>query len=91
MKDSKKRLTRMGLVTIGLCGLCCLIPILATMFGLGAIAFLSAYVEWIGIVTMIVAASVLGFYYFRKRQAPACDIECACKEDAPSNPDKVLD
>jgi hypothetical protein len=81
MKDSKKLFKRLGLIGIGLCAACCLLPIGAALFSLGAFTLVSSYVEWVGAVAVIVAATMFGIYYFRKKQAPACDVDCACKED----------
>ena len=82
MKDSKNLFKKLGLIGIGLCAACCLLPIVPVIFGVGALTAISAYLEWAGIVTMLLAAVFFGVYYFRKRQAPACDIDCACKEDS---------
>jgi hypothetical protein len=56
------------------------LPIVAATFGVGALTALTAYIEWVGIITMILSIAFFGFYFFRKRQAPACDIDCASKD-----------
>jgi hypothetical protein len=80
MKDSKNIFKKLGLIGIGLCVACCLLPIAAVMFGVGALTVISAYIEWVGVLAMLFAAVSFGIYYFRKRQAPACDIDCPSKE-----------
>lgn len=81
MKDSKNIFRKLVLIGIGLCAACCLLPIAAVTFGIGALTALSAYLEWVGILAMIVAVMFFAFYYFRTRQAPSCDTDCACKDD----------
>ena len=82
MKDSKSLFKKLGLMGVSLCAACCLLPIVAAMFGVVALTAIGAYLEWAGIVSMLLAAVFFGVYYFRKRQPPACDIDCACKEDS---------
>jgi hypothetical protein len=50
------------------------------MFGVGALSVMAAYLEWVGIAAMLMALLSLGFYYFKKQKAPACDIDCTCKD-----------
>lgn len=89
MKDSKKVFKRMGIEGIAICAACCLLPVATAMFGIGALTLIAAYLEWVGIIVMVIGALSFGVLYFRKRQAPACDIDCACKEnEALSSPEK---
>jgi hypothetical protein len=80
MKDSKKVFKRLGLLGIGLCTLCCLLPIFAVMFGVGALSVMAAFLEWAGITAMVMALLFSAYYYFKKQKAPACDIDCTCKD-----------
>jgi peptidoglycan/LPS O-acetylase OafA/YrhL len=82
MKDSKNLFKKLGMIGIGLCAACCLLPIIAVTFGVGALTALSAYFEWAGIVTMTIAGVLLAVYFFKKRNAPVCDVDCSCREDA---------
>ena len=81
MKDSKNIFKKIGLIGVGLCAACCLLPIAAVTFGVGALTVISAYIEWVGVVAMIIALMFFGIYYFRKKNAPVCDIDCDCKEE----------
>lgn len=81
MKDSNSFFKKLGLIGIGLCAACCLLPIAAVIFGLGALTVISAYIEWVGIIAMMLAVLSFGIYLLKKRQAPACDIDCASKEE----------
>jgi hypothetical protein len=79
MKDSNSLSRKLGMIGIGLCVACCLFPIAAVTFGVGAITAISAYMTWFGIIPMIFAVVVFGIYYYRKRQSPSCDADCDCK------------
>jgi hypothetical protein len=82
MKDSNSFSGKLGMIGIGLCVVCCLFPIAAVTFGVGAITAISAYMTWFGIVAMIFSVAAFGVYYYRKRRPPACDVDCGCKEDS---------
>jgi lipoprotein signal peptidase len=81
MKDSKNIFKKLGLIGIGLCAACCLLPIATVTFGLGALTMISDHIEWIWILAMILAITVFWIIFFRKRQPHACDISCDCKDE----------
>jgi hypothetical protein len=81
MKDSGSLSKKLGIIGIGLCAACCLLPIVAVTFGVGALAAIGAYIEWLGIFSMVAAILLLGIYLFNKRRAPSCDVDCECKGD----------
>jgi hypothetical protein len=81
MKDSKKLFKSLGFIGIGLCAACCLLPVVGVLFGLGALTFISGLLEIAGIIAMMGALVFFGIYFIRSRKAPACDIDCACKEE----------
>lgn len=81
MKDSKKLFKSLGFIGIGLCSACCLLPIVAVMFGMGALTFSTGFLEWAGIMSMIGAVIFFAIYFVRSRKATACDIDCACKDE----------
>lgn len=81
MKDSTKLFKKLGFIGVGLCAACCLLPIAGLMFGMGALTFFSGFLKWAGIIAMISAALFFGICYFRSKKAPACDVDCACKEE----------
>ena len=81
MKDSKKLFKSLGFIGIGLCAACCLLPIVAMLFGVGALTFLTGFLEWAGIIAMTVAVIFFSIYFVRSRKAPACDVDCACKDE----------
>jgi hypothetical protein len=81
MKDSKNIFKKLGLIGVGLCAACCLLPTAAVTFGVGALTVVSAYSQWIGIIATVIAVLLFGIYYFRKRQGAACDLDCTCNEE----------
>jgi hypothetical protein len=85
MKDSKKLFKSLGFIGIGLCAACCLLPIVAVLFGMGALTFLTGFLEWAGIISMVAAVIIFAIYFVRSRKAPACDVDCACKDQKQIN------
>ena len=81
MKDSKNIFRKLGIIGIGLCAACCILPIAGVMFGVGALTFISGFLEMAGIIAMVGAVVFFAIYIVRGRKAPACDIDCSCKED----------
>lgn len=81
MKKTKNLFKSFGFVSIGLCAVCCALPIIGVTMGIGTLTMLSAYIEWAGIVTVIISAVLFAIYSLQKRKKQACDIDCACKEN----------
>ena len=81
MKDSKNIFKKLGIIGIGLCAACCLLPIVGVMFGVGALTFISGFLEIAGIIAMVGAVVFFAIYFVRSKKAPACDIDCACKDE----------
>ena len=69
MKDSKSIFKKVGLIGIGLCAVCCLLPIATVAFGVGALTAVSAYLEWVGILAMVVTLIFFAIYYLKKSKA----------------------
>jgi hypothetical protein len=81
MKDSKALFKKLGFIGIGLCAACCLLPIVGVLFGMGALTFISGFLEIAGVIAMVVAIVFFAIYFMRSRKAPACDVNCACKDE----------
>ena len=81
MKQPKNALRNFGLLSIGLCALCCALPIIGMTAGIGALTILSKYIELAGIVALVFAGISFIIVFTRKRNPPACDINCDCKEE----------
>jgi hypothetical protein len=72
----------MGLLGIGLCALCCALPIIGIVGGAGILATIALYAEKIAIVLLILSAASFAIWQYKKRQAPpACSIDCDCKPE----------
>ena len=85
MKDSKKLFKSLGFIGIGLCATCCLLPIVTVLFGMGALTFLTGFLEWAGIISMIAAVVFFAIYFIGSKKAPACDVDCACRDEKQIN------
>lgn len=72
----------MGLLGIGLCALCCALPIIGIVGGTGLLAVLSLYAEKIAIVLLIISGGLFAYWQYTKKQTPpACSVDCSCKEE----------
>ena len=78
-------LKRLGFVGIGLCAICCLLPIMGVAIGLGSLSFYAFYIEKTGMALVVLA--VIAFIYgaYRKKQQTAtCKSSCDCHQKAQS-------
>jgi ABC-type nickel/cobalt efflux system permease component RcnA len=79
-KKPGKLTKNLGLVGIGLCAICCALPIISIVGGAGILATVALYAEKIAIVLLIISAASFAIWQYKKRQAPpACSIDCDCK------------
>lgn len=85
MKDSKNVFKKLGFIGVGLCAACCLLPIVGVLLGMGALTFISGILEVAGMIAMIGAVAFFGIYFFKSKKAPACDIDCGCKNSEDVN------
>jgi mercuric ion transport protein len=87
-KEPGKTAKKLGLLGIGLCALCCALPIIGIVGGAGILATISLYAEKIALVLLITSAAFFAIWLYRKRQAPpSCSIDCSCKTEVdPSKP-----
>ena len=81
MKESKKLFNGLGFVGIALCAVCCALPIVGVMLGVGTLSVLSKYFEWAGIASLALALVFFGIYFARKKKAPSCETDCGCKQN----------
>jgi len=75
----------LGFLGIGLCALCCAIPIFGIIGGAGLLAGLAVYTEKIALILLVASLAAFGLAGYRRKKAPACDIDCECKTDNPHN------
>lgn len=81
-KRQGKLAKNLGLVGIGLCALCCALPIIGIVGGAGILATVALYAEKIAIVLLIISVASFAIWQYKKRQAPpACSVDCDCKPE----------
>lgn len=69
---------KLGLAGIGLCGLCCALPMIGTLIGIGSLTAIAFYLEKFGIFVLGLAVIFFAYNYFKKRQkAKSCETSCA--------------
>jgi protein-S-isoprenylcysteine O-methyltransferase Ste14 len=81
MKDSKKLFKKLEFIGVGLCVACCSLPIASLMLSVGTLPLIIGFLKWPGIIAMVSVVIFLGIYFFNRRKAPACKIDCACSEE----------
>lgn len=88
-KEPGKWAKTLGFLGIGLCALCCALPIIGIIGGASILTAVAVYAEKIAIVLLVLSGAFFGIWLYRKRQTPAaCSIDCECKEDH-SNVNKI--
>lgn len=81
-KEQGKWAKNVSLLGIGLCALCCALPIIGIVGGAGILATIAVYAERIAIVLLIISGASFAIWQYKKRQAPpACSIDCDCKTE----------
>ncbi len=90
-KAPGKMAKNLGLLGIGLCALCCALPIIGIVGGAGILASIAMYAEKIALVLLIISAAFFGVWLYRKKQAPpSCSIDCSCKTEV-NNAKSIID
>lgn len=79
--DSKKVTKVLGLAGLSLCGLCCILPPVALLLGLGAVGTMTVYLERGAILILALFAVALLVYFLQKRRASSCRADCDCKDN----------
>ena len=77
-KEPGKMAKNLGLLGIGLCVLCCTLPIIGIVGGAGILAWIALYAEKIALVLLIISAAAFVVWFYGKRQAPSCSNDCSC-------------
>jgi hypothetical protein len=81
-KEPGKMAKTLGFFGIGLCALCCALPIIGIVGGAGILATISLYAEKAALVLLIISAAFSAVWFYRKKQAPAsCSVDCSCKTE----------
>jgi membrane protein implicated in regulation of membrane protease activity len=64
----------------GLCGLCCLLPMIGLAIGIGGLGAVAYYLEMISLGVLVASLLVLLFWQIRKRVKKSCSDGCSCAE-----------
>ncbi len=68
---------RLAWFTGAACVACCTLPLLALALGSTALTGLAFFLEPLAAGLALATAALLAWRAWRKRQAPACDLDCA--------------
>jgi hypothetical protein len=49
---------------------------------MAALTVIDGFLEWAGIISIIVALTFFGIYLAKKSKASACNIDCECNEES---------
>lgn len=76
----------LGWASIGLCGLCCALPIVGAFAGISSLTAIAFYIEKIGIVALALAGFLFVYSFYKKQQetkscTTSCDVNCDCKAE----------
>lgn len=88
-ETKKKSITSkmLGWAGVGLCGLCCALPIIGGIAGIAFLTAIAVYLEMIGILALGLAGIFFWKAYYDKRKAAnscdtSCDMDCGCSTEA---------
>lgn len=70
---------KLGLIGIGLCGLCCLSPLIFAFLGISIASWILSIAESIGIVSLLIAIGFLAIWITKRKSHSTCAIDCGCK------------
>ncbi len=87
-KKASRFVKKLGFLGIGLCALCCALPVAGAIAGIGAFSVLAVYFEKIGLALLIASAGLLVVGLMRQRKADvsdsegsSCSTNCACQHN----------
>lgn len=76
---------KLGFVGIGLCAICCLLPVIAAVFGIASLSAAAFYIEKAGFILIIIGLSAFLYAFIRqKRKTANCSNSCECKPNIPN-------
>lgn len=81
MTDRAKSGNTVGRAIIGalaLCGLCCALPLVGALAGVGSLTAAVLSWEWVAAGLFAVALLVLAWTVIRRRRASQCRVDCDC-------------
>jgi hypothetical protein len=75
VKNSGKAARLLGFLGIGLCGLCCALPIIGMVGVAGLLSAIAMHAEQIGLVILIGSIAAFAITFYQKRKSPTCKID----------------
>ncbi|HEV8560159.1 MAG TPA: hypothetical protein VGR06_27820 [Actinophytocola sp.] len=72
-----RRWTRVGVAAVVACGVCCAVPLIAVLSGIGVVASLGAVlevVEWLSVALAVLALGGAALLWLRRRRRQACQV-----------------
>lgn len=80
-KEPGKAAKMLGFLGLGLCALCCTLPIIGIIGGASVLTAVAVYAEKIAVILLIVSAGAFAYWLYKKKQIPpACATDCDCKQ-----------
>ena len=71
---------KLGLLSLGLCGLCCTLPVIGLFIGVSSVSIIGFYLEKVGFILVLLTVAFFLYSYLTKSKAyHSCDINCNCK------------
>ena len=78
--NSLVKLKNIGWITLGLCGLCCTLPIIGVFLGIGVLSGVTMHLEQLSMGILLVSILIFLFIYNKKKKTVhSCGIDCKCK------------
>ena len=65
--------SKFGLAGIGLCGLCCALPVIGTILGMGSMMAIGYYLDKAAFIMIAIAMMVFIFTFYKKLIKPRAD------------------
>lgn len=80
--QSGKTAKIMGFLGLGLCALCCTLPIVGIIGGAGVLATIALYAEKVAVILLIISTGFFVYWFYKRKQnKTACTIDCSCKNE----------
>lgn len=86
-KEPAKMAKTLGFIGIGLCALCCALPIVGIIGSAGILSTISLYADHAALVFLILSAAFLAVWFYRKRHVSrSCSTDCSCQDANDTKP-----